>query len=433
MRIGVVGLGYLGLTHAVAMTELGHQVVGYDVDHVKVDKVSNGELPFYEPGLGSALAAAIFSGKLVAKLEPGVGDRVDIIFLCVGTPSLSTGEADLSQLFKAVASIEPLLHPNVVVVGKSTTPPGTAERLAKLLSSLSPNPVPLCWNPEFLREGSALRDALEPDRIVIGSVNGTGVELLKSCYEIPISKGVPVIETDLQTSELVKLSANAFLATKISFINAISEIAEASGGDALAVSRALGFDVRIGAHFLHPGLGFGGGCLAKDIQAFQAYGASLGVESLPAFLHLIQNINSQRRKTIVELAVSELGSVQGKRILVLGASFKPNTDDMRDSPSLEVAQELFDMGASVSVHDPMAHRALLAKYPHLEAKAELSAAADRQHLVILGTDWQEYSSIDPFEFGSKVAQKILIDGRNLVHVDLWRSAGWKVIALGRNV
>jgi len=293
--------------------------------------------------------------------------------------------------------------------------------------------VKLAWNPEFLREGTALEDSLKPDRIVIGAWHKESVEALRSCYEEIIATGAPVIETDVATAELAKVAANAFLATKVSFINAMAEVAEASGADAVSLAEAIGYDERIGKKFLRTGVGFGGGCLPKDIRGFIARAQELGVGSAVSFLEDVDAINLRRRQRVVDLAEQELGALSGKKILVLGLSFKPDSDDMRDSPALDIALKLAASGAEVTVHDPVALEALGDRHPELVRANDLEVCFEGKDLVVLATEWQRYRELDPAAAISKVANTTIIDGRNVLDVPAWQAAGWKVIALGRNV
>lgn len=433
MEIAVIGLGYLGLTHAVAMCQLGHNVVGYDVDLQKIELANLGESVFFEPGLTNNLQQAIAEGLFVARSEPAVGDTFDIIFLCVGTPAkASSGEADLSQLFSAVDLIQPLLTEATVVVGKSTVPAGTAMKLSSLLRKIAGHEVPLAWNPEFLREGSALKDSLEPDRLIIGADSPRASQALRTCYDRLIAANIPVIEMSLNSAELVKLASNAFLATKISFINAISEIAEVSGADGLQVAHALGMDKRIGSSYLQPGLGYGGGCLPKDIMGFRMFANSIGKADTLEFLENVQEINLRARQRLIQLVLSEFESIEDRKVLVMGISFKPNTDDIRESPSLAVALQLRELGARVVVHDPVSLHALEKRAIDLVSESNLEKAAEGQEVLVVGTDWDLYRDADPQKLGKVVARKTIIDGRNILDVGRWRAAGWIVKTLGRH-
>ena len=434
MQIVVIGLGYLGLTHAVAMASLGHQVLGIEASRDRLTQLKAGKLPFYEPGLAEAMAEVV--SKDLLSFEASVETAIDceMLFLCVGTPQTGgSNAADTSFVFAAGEALAKVINEDTIVVGKSTVPVGTAASLQKKMSDIAGFDVKLAWNPEFLREGTALEDSLKPDRIVIGAWHKESVEALRSCYEKIIATGTPVIETDVATAELVKVAANAFLATKVSFINAMAEVAEASGADAVSLAEAIGYDDRIGKKFLRTGVGFGGGCLPKDIRGFMARAKELGVGSAVSFLEDVDAINLRRRQRVVDLAEQELGELAGKKILVLGLSFKPDSDDMRDSPALDIALRLAAGGAEVTVHDPVALEALGDTHTELVREKDLNAAFEAKDLVVLATEWREYRELDPAVARSKVANKTIIDGRNVLDVAAWQAAGWKVIALGRNV
>ena len=434
MKICVVGLGYLGVTHALAMAKLGHEVVGIDVDSNRIHSLSAGKVSFYEPGLQVALEEALSRGMVRFTDSFEVTEPQEVIFICVGTPQLSSGRgADISFVLSAGESLASVINPETVVVGKSTVPVGTAALLREQMSAIAGFPVHLAWNPEFLREGTALEDSLNPDRIVLGSWDDYSCQTLQEVYKPILSKGTPIVKVDVQTAELVKMAANAFLATKISFINAMAEIAEVAGADTVELSRAIGYDDRIGSKFLRTGIGFGGGCLPKDIRGFVARAEELGANEAVSFLKDIDAINIRRRARVAALAEQELGELKSKKVLILGLSFKPNSDDLRDSPALDIALRLAGAGAEVTVHDPVALAVLGNKHQQLIREQDLMLAAKNKDLVILGTEWAEYGSIDPIEFGELVNNKLIIDGRNVLDVESWQAAGWRLIALGRNV
>jgi UDPglucose 6-dehydrogenase len=431
VKVSVIGLGYLGTTHSTAMAKLGHQVIGIESDPSRLALLQSGNVPFHEPGLQEELQRQLASGRLVFQSAHNESSEdCDIHFICVGTPQASNGEADTSYVVSAAKELAKNLSPESVVVGKSTVPVGTARELKSLISEIAGFEVHLAWNPEFLREGTALEDSLKPDRIVVGAWDDYSVEKVKEVYKPILATGTPFLSLDVETAELVKVAANAFLATKISFINAMAEVAEAAGADAVALAEAIGHDERIGKKFLRSGIGFGGGCLPKDIRGFIARAEEIGAGSALEFLKDIDQINLRRRDKVVELARQELGNVSGKKILVLGISFKPDSDDLRDSPSLEIAHKLAGLGASVTVHDPVALPALKDKSA-LTVESDLVKAAKGSELVILGTEWKEYRDLDPGVLDVK--SKMVIDGRNALDVGKWQSAGWKVIALGRNI
>ncbi|MET8142169.1 UDP-glucose/GDP-mannose dehydrogenase family protein [Sphaerisporangium sp. NPDC005288] len=435
-RLTVLGTGYLGATHAACMAALGFDVLGLDVDPDKVARLQAGELPIHEPGLQELLQQGLASGKLrFTTSYQEAAEFGDVHFICVGTPQ-KKGEyaADVSYLDAVVESLAPHLTRDCLVVGKSTVPVGTAQRLADKLIRLSPagEAVELTWNPEFLREGFAVRDTMHPDRIVLGVVSEKAEKMMREVYESMLSEGTPLIITDYPTAELVKVAANAFLATKISFINAMAEVCEAAHADVKDLSLALSFDERIGGRFLNPGLGFGGGCLPKDIRAFMARAGELGADQALTFLREVDAINMRRRARMVDLA-RELagGSFRGCTVAVLGAAFKPNSDDIRDSPALDVAVKIREQGGQVTVYDPVALENARRAHPALGFGASALEAAKDAHVVLLLTEWQEFIDLDPDKLGEVVAARKIVDGRNALDAETWRAAGWHYRALGR--
>jgi UDPglucose 6-dehydrogenase len=433
----VLGTGYLGATHAVCMAELGFHVLGLDVDERKVALLSAGEVPFYEPGLDELLRKTVDSGRLrFTTSYDEVAEFGDVHFICAGTPQ-QKGEyaADMRQVNSVVNELAPRLSRPCLVVGKSTVPSGTASRVAQELQDKAPAgaDVELAWNPEFLREGFAVEDTLHPDRLVFGvREHGKGESTLREVFAAPITEGVPVIVTDYATAELVKVAANAFLATKISFINAMAEVCEAVRADVTALADALGHDSRIGRRFLHPGLGFGGGCLPKDIRAFMARAGELGVDQALSFLREVDEINGRRRLRMVDLSRELVeGSFTNTRIGVLGAAFKPNSDDIRDSPALDVADAIRRQGAEVTVYDPAALDNARRIYPELTYADSAAKAAHEADAVLHLTEWREFVDMDPGALASVVRHKRIVDGRNALDAERWRSAGWTYRALGR--
>jgi UDPglucose 6-dehydrogenase len=431
MKITVIGTGYLGATHAAAMAELGHDVLGLDIDDLKVKRLNAGEVPFFEPGLPELLARNLATGRLrFTTSYEEVGAFGDVHFVCVGTPQLK-GElkADLSYVDAAVNGLLERIRPGALIVGKSTVPAGTAQRLAPGIAAAG---AELVWNPEFLREGFAVQDTLQPDRIVMGVASAAGQAALSAVYEPILATGTPLIVTDYATAELVKVAANSFLATKISFINAMAEVCEVTGADVIDLARALSHDERIGGKFLHAGLGFGGGCLPKDIRAFIARTGELGVDQALSFLKEIDAINLRRRSRMVDLT-RELcnGSLAGVRVTVLGAAFKPNSDDIRDSPALDVALSIQRAGAAVRVYDPEAMDNARRDFPTLAyAPSALEAARDADVVLHL-TEWSEFREMDPDMLAAVVRERRIVDGRNALDRERWRAAGWTYRALGR--
>jgi UDPglucose 6-dehydrogenase len=435
VRISVIGCGYLGAVHAACMTKLGHDVVGIDVEPARVESLRRGEAPFFEPGLQPLLGESLASGRLRFSTDIGDARGAAAHFICVGTPQ-TAGEfkADLSQVHASVRDLADHLAPGDVVVGKSTVPVGTAEQLTAMLGEHGSGAV-LAWNPEFLREGFAVKDTLSPDRLVYGLPDGEGRararSVLNEIYDALLPH-TPLVETDIATAQMVKVAANSFLATKISFINAMAEFCEAAGADVVAIADAIGLDDRIGRRFLDAGLGFGGGCLPKDIRAFMARADELGVDQALSFLREVDAINMRRRTRMVDLAREECGgSVAGRRVAVLGAAFKPNSDDIRDSPALNVALQMQLQGAHVTVTDPQAVPNASARYPELRYELDVEDAARDAELVLLLTEWEEYKSADPYALKPLVAIPRILDGRNALEPEKWRAAGWTYRALGR--
>jgi UDPglucose 6-dehydrogenase len=436
MRVSVIGTGYLGATHAAAMAELGFDVIGVDVDPAKVELLASGRVPFFEPGLPELLQKHLATGRL--RFTTDLAEAVaasDIHFVCVGTPQqASSTAANLDYVEAAVAGIARAMTHDGLVVGKSTVPVGTGERLRVLLDALVADGVAaeLVWNPEFLREGKAVDDTLRPDRIVIGGASPAAEAMLRELYAAPIEAGAPVIACDLPTAELVKVSANAFLATKISFINAIAELCEAAGADVTVLADALGHDARIGRRFLNAGLGFGGGCLPKDIRALTHRAGELGAPQIASLMRRVDEINMRQRERVVELAIAACeGSVLDARIAVLGAAFKPDTDDVRDSPALSVAAALHLRGAQVAVYDPAAGETGRRTFPTLTFAASTDDAVQGADVVLVLTEWLEFVNASPVAIADLARGRTVIDARNCLDPDAWRAAGWTLHALGR--
>jgi UDPglucose 6-dehydrogenase len=438
LTISVIGTGYLGAVHAACMAQLGHTVIAVDTDAEKVAALASGRAPLFEPGLDDLLARVLPTGRLRFTTDFAEVAPARVHFVCVGTPQRA-GEyaADTGFVFAAATALAPHLKDGALVVGKSTVPVGTAARLRELLQARSPAgaSVGLAWNPEFLREGFAIEDTVAPDRFVYG-VEGPQAErhvaLLDQVYAAPLAAGTPRLVMDYPTAELVKVSANAFLATKISFINAMSEVCEAAGGDVVALAEAIGHDDRIGHKFLGAGLGFGGGCLPKDIRAFMARSGELGADQALTFLREVDAINLRRRARMVDLAREACGgTLGGKRVAVLGAAFKPNSDDVRDSPALDVAEAVYAEGGEVTVHDPKAIPVAKATRPALTYAQNVQEACAGADVVLHLTEWREYRDLDPAQLKTVVASPVIIDGRNKLDPDSWRAAGWTYRALGR--
>ena len=432
LKLSVVGTGYLGATHAACMSSLGFTVVGVDTDAQKIAQLSRGELPFYEPGLDTLLASEIKTGRLTFTTDFSAVADADIHFICVGTPQSKDGlAADLTYVKASVAAIAPYLKSGSLVVGKSTVPVGTAQMLRDQLAISAPH-ADLAWNPEFLREGFAVEDTLTPNRLVVGVVNDRAEAILKEVYAPVIALGTPWIRADLPTAELVKVAANSFLATKISFINAMAEVCEAAGGDVTVLAKAIGYDPRIGNRFLQAGIGFGGGCLPKDIRAFMARAEELGAKQALEFLREIDQINLRARQRVIDVVRADLSEdLTQYKIAVLGATFKPDSDDVRDSPALDIAEQLHAAGAKVVVHDPKGIEPARKRFPTLAFEEDVKIAVKDSDAILHLTEWKEYRELDPGAIGQLVKSKFLIDGRNMLDRDKWRSAGWRVHALGR--
>ena len=436
MKITVLGTGYLGATHAASMAEMGFEVLGVDVDPAKVDALSRGELPFHEPGLGELLRTHVRSGRLrFTTSYEEAGAFGDVHFVGVGTPQRAGSfAADMRYVDAAVGSIAAATTKDCVIAGKSTVPVGSARRLADLARASARDGVrvDLVWNPEFLREGYAVEDTLSPDRMVLGAEDPDAEAVMREVYARQLEAGVPLIVTDYETAELVKVAANAFLATKISFINALSELTEVVGGDIRTLADAIGLDERIGRKFLNAGVGFGGGCLPKDIRALRARAAELGVEQSVRFLAEVDDVNVRRREHTVQTVTQMLGgSVVGKQVAVLGAAFKPDSDDVRDSPALDIAARLHSIGAEVAVYDPEANANAAKRYPRLDYVDSLEAAVTGAEAVVLLTEWAEFRAMTPEQLGPLVAVPQILDGRNVLDPERWSAAGFTYRALGR--
>ena len=433
LKISVIGTGYLGATHAACMSHLGFEVVGIDVDPAKIESLAAGTIPFYEPGLQELLQSELATGRLSFSSDLSAISDCDVHFICVGTPQVADGlAADLSYVFSSLNAIAPIIKPGSLVVGKSTVPVGTAAKMREQLIAINPD-TDLAWNPEFLREGFAVEDTLKPNRLVVGVTNSKAEEILRQVYAKNLAEETPWVVADLPTAELVKVLANAFLATKISFINAMAEICEAAGGDVTVLAKAIGYDPRIGNRFLQAGIGFGGGCLPKDLRAFIARSKELGADQALEFLRDIDAINLRARTRMIELVRKDLSEdLRGKKIAVLGAAFKPDSDDVRDSPALDISAQIQAAGATVTVHDPKAISNAQKRFPALNYSDSIEECVTGADLVLHLTEWKLYRELDPSHLISLVNQPIMIDGRNALDREKWRAAGWKFRALGRS-
>jgi UDPglucose 6-dehydrogenase len=414
------------------MAEIGHDVLGIDTDEGKVELLNSGRAWFMEPGLDEMLARHARSGRLRFSTSFAEAAAFGTVhFLAVGTPGLAGGSGyDLSQVRGAVAALAPHLRRPALVIGKSTVPPGTTTALACELRAAAPtgDAVEVAWNPEFLREGHAVGDTLRPDRIVLGVPSLAAEMTAREVYRPLTEAGVPLLITDAVTAELVKGAANAFLATKISFINAMADICARTGADVALLADAVGMDRRIGRAFLTAGLGYGGGCLPKDVRGLAAFADTAGAKGAAGLLGIVDEINTDRRQQVVDLTRGLLGDLWGKRIALWGAAFKPGTDDVRDSPGLEVADRLARLGAEVVVYDPQAAGNALVAFPHLRYGDNAVAAAEAADAVLVVTAWPEFAAIDPAATSAVVGSRLLIDACQAVKPALWRAAGWTVAA-----
>lgn len=448
MRITVLGTGYLGATHAASLAEMGYEVLGVDIDPAKLESLSAGVLPFHEPELPQLLRKHVESGRLRFTSDyEEAGAFGDVHFIGVGTPQRPGAfAADMSFVDSAVEQISRHLTRDAVIAGKSTVPVGTARRLRELARENAPEgiEVDLVWNPEFLREGHSVEDTLHPDRMVIGLPGHGSADareheqaqrlesLMREVYAPQLAEGIPLIVTDYETSELVKVAANSFLATKISFINSLSELTEAVGGDIRTLADAIGMDERIGRKFLNAGVGFGGGCLPKDIRALRARASELGLDQSVRFLAEVDDINTRRREHTVGVITDMLdGSVMGREIAVLGAAFKPESDDVRDSPALDIAARLHSIGADVHVYDPKANENAAKRYPRVDYASSLIQAVARAEVVVLLTEWDEFRRMTPQDLAPLVRRRQILDGRNVLDPQQWIDADWTYRALGR--
>ena len=437
MKISVIGCGYLGAVHAATLASMGHTVVGIDVDLQKVAELSRGLAPFHEPGLDELLEHGLDTGRLSFSSDFADSADAAVHFLCVGTPQSKVADAaDLRYLVAATKALLPHLAKGAAVVGKSTVPVGTVEMLRGILARRSD--VLLGWNPEFLRQGTAVKDSLVPDRLVYGVPGGKDAAegrpvtaVLDAVYEPLVTAGIPRLVCNFTTAELIKSASNAYLATKVSFINAMAELCDATGADVTELSEAMGLDPRIGSRYLHAGLGFGGGCLPKDIRSFRAQARALDVSAVDEWMGLVDSINlGQRSRTVTVAKDMCRGFLSGRTVTVLGAAFKPDTDDIRDSPALDVAQQLAAAGAHVTVTDPKAINNAWMRYPQLRFEASTKRALEGAELVLLLTEWDEYRDLSPADVGKLVRRRMILDARNVLDAEAWRAEQWTIRGLG---
>ncbi len=432
LRLSVIGTGYLGATHAACMSSLGFEVVGIDTDPAKIALLAQGKVPFFEPELEELLAQEIASGRLTFSTDISAVADCDVHFICVGTPQKAGSlAADLTYVDASLEAVAKVTKKGALVVGKSTVPVGTAARLRARLQEINPD-ADLAWNPEFLREGFAVDDTLRPNRLVVGVTSDKAENILKEVYASNLKDGTPWVRADLPTAELVKVAANSFLATKISFINAMAEVCEAAGGDVTVLAQAIGYDPRIGNRFLQAGIGFGGGCLPKDIRAFMARAKELGADQALEFLREIDSINLRARQRIIELVRKDLlEDLHGKKVAVLGAAFKPDSDDVRDSPALDIAAQIHAAGANVVIFDPKANENAAKRFPALTYANNVEECLKGADIVLHLTEWKQFRELDPAQLKGLVNNPIVIDGRNALNRESWKAAGWHFRALGR--
>ena len=430
LKTSVIGLGYLGATQAIVLAKLGHKVLGIDLDSKKVVSLNRGELPFFEPGLQDLLIEMLSTGRLkFVDSYTGELNDIDVHFLCVGTPRMAkSDDVDVSHVFESAKELTKYMKPDSILVGRSTAPVGTAESIKDILNSDPQSNFRVAWNPEFLSEGNALHESLRPERIVVGVEDNDSEERLRKVYQPIIDSGVPFLSMDLNTAELVKFAANSFLAMKISFINGVASVAEQKGASTRLLAEALGLDSRIGKTFLQNGLGFGGGCLPKDLAGFRQQASSVGALDFANLLRDVDLINKGRIDQVLNLSRGLLGDLTNQKISLLGASFKPNTDDIRDSQSLDLARRLLEAGANVSIHDPVVKN--ITDITGAVVSNDLQDTVSKTNLIILSTDWPKYSKLDPLGLGKLVASKKIIDARGVLESKKWSSAGWDIEVLG---
>ncbi|WP_042422316.1 UDP-glucose dehydrogenase family protein [Streptacidiphilus anmyonensis] len=439
MRVSVIGCGHLGIPHAAAMAELGHDVVGVDVDQAKAARLNAGECPIFETGLPELLAKHVASGRLRFTTDiREAGEHADVHFIGVGTPIDADGRSyDTAQVYGAIRQLAPHLTRACTIVGKSTVTVGTTAQVAALAQRLAPagQAVEVVWNPEFLREGHAVEDTLRPDRLIAGVTTAEGEKAIRAVYAGILDSGVPIFVTDPQTAELAKGAANTFLGLKISYINAVADMCEAAGADVSEIVDILGIDPRIGAGGMRPGIGYGGGCLPKDVRAFTASARQLGADQAAALLLAAERINDNRVLVAMDLITVALAAedaeVRGARVTVWGAAFKPGTNDVRESPALALAHALQQAGAVVTVHDPQAITTAMHRNPELDFTDDLPGSLADADLVVLATEWPEYQQADPDALVTLPANPVLVDCRVALDAERWRLAGWRIHQLGR--
>lgn len=431
MRVGVIGVGHVGLVTGAALAELGHEVVAMDLDVAKIELLRSGKTPFYEPELDELIARQTATGRLLFRSEPAeaVGDA-EVLFICVGRPTTAAGDASLTAVEAVGRDVAKHATPGLVIAEKSTVPPGTADRLRLTIARERPGlAFSVVANPEFLREGHAVQDTLRPDRIVVGSDDPGGFEAMRELYGPLVGLGIPLIETDARTAELSKLASNAFLATKISFANALGRVAELTGADVVRITEVMGADMRIGPAFLRAGLGFGGYCLPKDTQTLERIAERAGYDF--GLLRAVMLVNEDAVAAVAAKVEEAVWNLEGKRIALLGLAFKSGTDDVRSSPALILARRFADEGAVVVGHDPMAAAEARAAIPELEVADDPYEAITGAHCVVICTEWPEYRELDLDRVRELAAYPIVVDGRNVLDPDRAELAGLTYLPVGR--
>ncbi len=430
-RIAIVGSGYVGLVTGTCFAELGNTVVCADNDASKIERLQSGEIPFYEPSLGEMVARNVQAERLRFTAETGAAVREsEMVFIAVGTPMRSDGHADLSAVRAVAREIGLALNGPKIIVSKSTVPVETGEMISSIVREHARNehPVSVVSNPEFLREGSAVADFLKPDRIVIGTADPAAEAVMRDLYA-PLD--APMIVTDVRTAEMIKYAANAFLATKISFINEIANICELLGVDVRTVGRGMGFDQRIGTQFLNPGIGYGGSCFPKDVRALEQLAVERDYQA--PLLHAVELVNRhQVERTVVKLE-RELGGLRGRTIAVLGLAFKPNTDDIRDAPAINVIRRLADRGASVRAYDPIANDAARAAIGHETVLCDdMYATLENADALLLATEWNEFRALDFARCARAMRGDLVVDGRNIFDPEKVLANGLRYAGVGRS-
>jgi UDPglucose 6-dehydrogenase len=431
MRIAMIGTGYVGLVSGACFADFGHKVCCVDKDSAKIDGINAGQMPIWEPGLEALVKSNVEHGRLTFTTDVTEAVKAaEAVFIAVGTPARrGDGHADLTFVFEAVRELAKVIRPGTVVVTKSTVPVGTGDKIEAILREEGVNEVSVASNPEFLREGAAIADFKHPDRIVVGAEDNHAQEVLREIYRPLFLNRAPILITGRRTAELTKYAANAFLAVKISFINEIADLCEAVDADVQDVARGIGLDNRIGAKFLHAGPGYGGSCFPKDTLALLQTADAAGVDQ--RIVRTTVSVNDDRKAHMVERVGRALGSLSGKRVGVLGLAFKPNTDDMREAPSIPLIQGLIERGASVAAYDPVARHQAEQVLKGVEFAADAYAAAGGADALVIVTEWDEFRALDLEKLAESMRGKVLIDLRNVYDREEAERAGLAYQGVGR--